>query len=52
MYGERSVGHLPEDKAHSVLGLDPEVVVVFTVEQRGAEFWAVWGKKAAASTSL
>lgn len=52
VYGERCIGHLPEDKAHSVLGVDPEVVVVFKVEQRGAEFWAVWGKKAAASISL
>jgi len=52
VYGERCIGHLPEDKAHSVLGVDPEVVVVFKVEQRGAEFWAVWGKKAAAPSSV
>ena len=52
VYGERCVGHLPEDKAYSVLGVDPEVVVVFKVEQRGAEFWAVWGKKAAQSVAV
>ena len=40
---------LPEDKAHAVHGVDPETVVVFEVEQRGAEFWAKWGSKAAAS---
>jgi hypothetical protein len=51
VYGERCIGHLPEDKAYSVLGVDPEVVVVFKVEQRGAEFWAVWGKKAGSAAS-
>ncbi len=52
VYGERCIGHLPEDKAYSVLGVDPEVVVVFQVEKRGGEFWAVWGKRASASLSL
>jgi hypothetical protein len=51
VYGERCIGHLPEDKAYSVLGVDPEVVVVFHVEKRGAEFWAVWGKKAASAVA-
>ena len=51
VYGERCIGHLPEDKAYSVLGVDPEVVVVFQVEKRGAEFWAVWGKKAGSPVS-
>jgi hypothetical protein len=48
VYGERLDGHLAEDKARSVHGADPEVVVQFQVEQRGEEFWAVWGRKAAA----
>jgi len=47
VYGERLAGHIPEDKAHAVHGVDPETVVAFQVEMRGAEFWAIWGRKAA-----
>jgi hypothetical protein len=47
VYGELLDGHLAEHKARSVYGVDPELVVHFRVEQRGDEFWAVWGKKAA-----
>jgi hypothetical protein len=47
VYGERLDGHLAEDKVRSVHGADPEVVVHFKVEQRGEEFWAVWGRKPA-----
>ena len=46
VYGRRSQGHLPEDRADSVHGVDPETVVVLQVEMRGEEFWAKWGKKA------
>jgi hypothetical protein len=46
VHGEQLAGHLPEHKARSVHGVDPEVVVRFKVEQRGEEFWAVWGAKA------
>jgi hypothetical protein len=49
VYGEALPGHLPEDKAHAVHGVDPETVVAFQVEKRGAEFWAKWGGKAASS---
>lgn len=49
VYGEGLDGHLPEDKARSVRGVDPETVVHFRVEQRGDEYWAVWGKKADAA---
>ena len=45
VYGERLAGHLPEDKAHAVHGIDPEIVVAFHVEMRGKEFWAKWGGK-------
>jgi hypothetical protein len=51
VYGQRLAGHLPEDKAHAVHGVDAETVLVFEVEQRGAEFWASWGRKTAASTT-
>jgi hypothetical protein len=47
VYGELLDGHLAEHKARSVYGVDPELVVQFRVEQRGDEYWAVWGKKAA-----
>lgn len=47
VYGERLTGHIPEDKAYAVHGADPEALVVFKVEQRGGEFWACWGKRAA-----
>lgn len=46
VYGRSSDGHLPEERAESVHGVDAETVVVFQVEMRGAEFWAKWGKKA------
>jgi len=46
VYGERMVGHIPEHKAYAVHGADREIVLVFQVEMRGAEFWAKWGKKA------
>ena len=48
VHGEGLDGRLPEDKARTIHGVDPETVVSFQVEKRGAEYWAVWGKKAAA----
>jgi len=46
VYGERLDGHVPEDKARSVHGVDPLTVVHLRVEKRGPEYWAVWGKRA------
>jgi hypothetical protein len=46
VYGEALQGRLPEEKAQAIHGCDPEVVLTFNVEQVGAEYWAVWGKKA------
>ena len=51
VYGERCAGHIPEDKAYTVLGVDPETVVVFQVERRGAEYWATWGRKRLSSST-
>jgi hypothetical protein len=45
VYGERLDGCLPEDKARSVHGVDPETVLHLEVERRGDEYWAVWGRK-------
>jgi hypothetical protein len=47
VYGERLVDRIPEDRARAIHGADPQTVIVFEVEQRGEEFWARWGKKAA-----
>ena len=51
VYGQRCAGHIPEEKAYSVFGVDPETVVVFRVEMRGPEFWAIWGRKAVSSSA-
>jgi len=45
VFGERLDGQLPEEKARSVHGVDPETVLRFKVEKQGDEYWAVWGKK-------
>lgn len=44
VYGEAVKGHIPEERAHAIRGADPEIVVAFQVQLRGAEYWAVWGK--------
>ena len=50
VHGEALAGHLPEEKAYAIHGVDAETVLVFEVERVGAQFWAKWGRKAAAST--
>jgi len=47
VYGQRLEGRLPEDKASAVHGVDADTVLLFEVEARGQEFWAVWGRKPA-----
>ncbi len=44
VHGSRIEGSLPDDKAQSIDGVDPEVVVRMHVEMRGKEFWGTWGK--------
>jgi hypothetical protein len=46
VYGEHFDGEAAEHNARSVYGADPERVIRFKVEQRGPEYWAVWGAKA------
>lgn len=46
VYGERIEGALPEDKARSVAGADPAMVLRLRVEKRADEYWATWGGKA------
>jgi hypothetical protein len=45
VYGQSLEGRLPEDKAAAIHGADAEAVVLFEVEERGEEYWAVWGRK-------
>lgn len=49
VYGQGLAAYLPEDKAYAIHGVDAETVLTFEVEQVGAEFWAKWGTKVAAS---
>jgi len=51
VYGQALAGKLPEEKAYTVQGVDPEKVIVFTVEHRDGEYWAVWGKSTASTSS-
>ncbi len=44
VHGSRIEGSLPDDKAESIDGVDPEVLVRMHVEMRGKEFWGTWGK--------
>lgn len=45
VYGESLEGFLPEERARSVHGVDPEIVLQLTIERRGDEYWAMWGRK-------
>lgn len=45
VYGEKLDGHLPEDRAMTVAGVDPSVVLHVEVVLRGREYWAVWGHR-------
>jgi hypothetical protein len=48
VHGKGLEGFLPDDKAQSVDGVDPNIVVDLQVEKRGDEYWATWGKRPAA----
>ena len=48
VHGVRREGVLPQERARSVAGADPAIVIRFQVGQRGPEYWAVWGSAAAA----
>lgn len=43
VHGETLEGRLPEDRARTVLGIDPHIVIRFRVEIRGTEYWGTWG---------
>lgn len=43
IYGARRGKDLPNDEASKFDGADPHTVIRFRLEQRGPEYWAVWG---------
>lgn len=45
VYGTRSEGHIPEDKAEAIHGADADTLIAFQVQAEGEHYWAVWGKK-------
>src|SRR4051812_19886481 len=45
VHGESLDGRLPEDRARTVLGVDPDTVIRFKIEKRGNEYWAAWGER-------
>ena len=47
VYGQSLHECLPQERAHTIYGVDPDIVLTFHVELRGEEYWAVWGKSAA-----
>jgi hypothetical protein len=47
VFGEALEGHVPEEKARSVHGVDPQSFISFKIEKRAGQYWAVWGKRAA-----
>ena len=51
VYGERLAGTLPEDKALSVAGVDPDTVLQLRVEKRAAEYWGTWARDPVAATA-
>lgn len=52
VHGVREEGCLPEERARTIRGVDPAVVVAFTVVRRGAGYWAVWGGPSAATSLM
>lgn len=47
VHGEPLEGSLPEERARTILGIDPQTIVLFRVERRGGQYCAIWGKRAA-----
>jgi hypothetical protein len=48
VHGEHFDGEAAEHNARTIYGVESERVVRFKVEQKGAEYWAMWGAKRAA----
>lgn len=44
-YGEAEAGHIPENKAKTISGVDAALVLQVSVVLRGKEYWAIWGSR-------
>lgn len=45
VYGELLDGHIPEDRAQTIAGVDAAIVLQIGVVLREREYWAVWGAR-------
>lgn len=45
VFGTRAEGFLPQERAHTITGVEPDVSITLRVEQRGAAYWGVWGAR-------
>jgi hypothetical protein len=53
VYGETLEGHIPEERAKTIAGVDAAIVLQVSVVLRGVEYWAVWGaRRTRVATSL
>lgn len=53
VYGEPCEGHIPEDKANTISGVDAAIVLQIGIVLRDKEYWAVWGaRRSSAAASL
>lgn len=45
VFGTREEGFLPQERARTITGVEPDVSITLRVEQRGEAYWGVWGGK-------
>lgn len=45
VYGEPLAGHIPEEKATTISGIDAIIVLQVEVVLQGQEYWALWGRR-------
>lgn len=43
VFGAREEGFLPQERARTIAGVEPDVSITLRVELRGAAYWGVWG---------
>jgi hypothetical protein len=49
VYGVRLEGRLPEERAETIAGVDPNVVIALRVVQQDDAYWGVWGGRKTAN---
>lgn len=45
VYGEPLAGHIPEEKAATISGVDAVIVLQVEVVLRDRQYWALWGRR-------